>query len=80
MVKIDALKFGEITVDGKTYYSDVVITQAGKVQLIEKTHQFGVGHLEMVLGGKAPIVVIGTGLRGMVKVLQKSSRYARTAT
>jgi hypothetical protein len=71
MVHIDSVKFGEIKVGRKDYYSDVIVWWDGKVELIAKTHQFGMDQLLSVLKKEPEAVVIGTGLEGAVEVLEE---------
>jgi hypothetical protein len=69
MVKIDSAKFGEISIDGKVYYSDVAVWWNGKVALASKSHEFDILRLQELAGKKPDIIVVGTGMQGMLKVL-----------
>jgi hypothetical protein len=71
MVQIESVSFGEIRVDGKDYYSDVVVWWDGKVDIVRKTHQFGMSELLNLLRKKPQAVVVGTGLEGSVEVLKE---------
>ena len=68
MVKIDAVKFGEIRVDGRDYYSDIVLWWDGKVELVTKQHVIGINRMALLLDRKPEAVVIGTGMQGVVKL------------
>lgn len=71
MVIIDSVSFGEAKVDGKTYYSDVVVWWDGKVEMVVKNHQFGMNELLNLLKKKPDVVVLGTGLEGCVEILEE---------
>jgi len=69
MVSIDSVKFGEIAIDGKDYYSDVAVWWDGKIKLVAKSHHFGMNQLEMLAKKGLEVIVVGTGMQGVVKVL-----------
>ncbi len=68
MVNIDGVKFGELEIDGKIYYSDMVVWWDGKIEFRKKSHIFGMPEFKKVLKRKPNAIVIGTGLAGIVKV------------
>ena len=70
VVRIDEVKFGEIKVDGKTYYSDMIVWWDGKVDFVTKRHRIGMNELAKLLKGKGKpeVIVIGTGQQGIVGV------------
>ncbi len=67
-MKIDSVDYGEIVVDGKTYYSDLVIWWDGKRALLEKVHLLDKNLLETIMKKKPDSIVVGLGLRGTVKI------------
>jgi len=69
MVRIDSTKFGEVTVDGKTYYSDVRVWWDGRVEMRESSHTFGMSEFAALLRKKPEVIVLGTGHPGSVKIL-----------
>ena len=71
MVQIDSLKFGEIKIDGKDYYSDVVVWWDGKIEMVVKTHQFGMSELLNLLKKKPQVVILGTGVESCVEILEE---------
>ena len=71
MALIDSVKFGEIRIDGKDYYSDVLVWWDGKVELVVKTHQFGMSELINLLKKEPEVIVLGTGMEGCVEVLEE---------
>lgn len=69
MPVIDSLKYGEVAVEGRTYYSDMIIWWDSKLEYLEKTHTFPEAFLRKLLKRKPQAVVVGTGLEGTVKIL-----------
>ena len=57
MVRIDWVKFGEITIDGKTYYSDMAVWWDGKKSMAAKSHEFDIMRLENLAAKKPEIIV-----------------------
>lgn len=72
MPYIDSYSFGRITIDGRSYTSDVLITHRG----VDSTWWRVEGHrlqpedLETVVATRPAILVIGTGNTGLMKVPQ----------
>lgn len=75
MVKIDSMKFGEITIDGKVYYSDVAIWWDGKVAMASKSHEFDIQRVSSLIGKKPEIIVVGTGMQGAVRILPEATQF-----
>jgi len=71
MVRIDSVSFGEVRIDGKDYFSDVVVWWDGKIELVAKKHQFGMSELLNLLNKKPEAVIIGTGMESAVVVLEE---------
>ena len=71
MPTIDRVSYGEIVVDGKTCYSDLVVWWDGKKSLLPKTHLIGLPLIETLLKKNPNSIVIGTGIEGTVKFLPK---------
>lgn len=69
-MKIDHYSFGKITIDGKTYTSDVII-YPDKVNASwwrKEGHSLYVEDLKEVLNAKPQVLVIGAGSFGVMKV------------
>ena len=79
MVRIDSTSFGEVSVDGKTYYSDMTVWWDGKVEYRTKSHEVGVEEMAMLLKRKPEAIVLGTGQHGVVKLLPKAEELAYQA-
>jgi len=62
--EINAVNFGEVVINGKTYYSDMVVWWDGKLEFLSKRHIFNVTELNRLLKRKPYAVVIGTGHQG----------------
>lgn len=68
MVKIDFTKFGEISINGKIYYSDMLVCWDGRIEFRAKKHVFDMDDFVALLKMKPDIIVIGTGQTGVVKI------------
>lgn len=62
MVKITNVKFGEIKIGRKIYYSDMIVWWDGKIEFREKSHVFDISDFVRLLEHDPEIVVIGTGM------------------
>jgi len=71
MVQIDSVSFGEVKIDGKVYYSDVIVWWDGKIEMIPKSHQFGMSELVRLLKKNPDAIVLGTGLEEAVQILEE---------
>lgn len=69
MFKIDSVKFGEIRIEGKDYYSDMFVFWDGKVEFREKGHQITLNDIRFLVKRKPYAIVIGKGMQGAVSVL-----------
>lgn len=70
-MKFGGTAFGEITLDGKTYEHDIIITASGGVVERDKqlgSHSISPGELELLLDGEPEVVIIGTGQNGILYV------------
>lgn len=76
MVKIDSVKWGEIEIDGKTYFSDMYVYWDGKAEMRKKSHLFDLDELVKLLQKNPKMIIIGTGLKGTVKVPEDVLRVA----
>jgi len=77
MVEINSVKFGEITIDRKVYYSDMTVWWDGKIEYREKSHEFGMDEFLRLLERGPEIIVIGTGIEGIVKVPEEVEQAAK---
>lgn len=68
MVKINSTTFGEIVINGKTYYSDMIVWWDGKKEFRDKSHIFDVDEFVKLLKKNPKAIVIGTGQKGTVKI------------
>ena len=78
-MRIEHYQFGTITVDGKSYTSDLIISP-GKVDASwwrEQGHSVSRKDLEPVLAAEPQVVVIGTGAYGLMKVSPQASELLR---
>lgn len=76
MVKIDSMKFGEITIDGKVYYSDMTVWWDGRTEYREKSHSLDTEEFSKIAARKPEIVVVGTGTDGVLKISDATKSLA----
>ena len=68
MVKVDAGKWGEVKIDGKSYFSDMYVYWDGRTEARKKGHLFDMDEFVKLLQKDPGIIVIGMGHNGIVKV------------
>lgn len=76
-VNIDATKFGEITINGKPYDSDMTIYWDGKLKYRGKQHLIEMGEFAKLLMSSPEIVVIGLGQSGGITVAPEVVQWAK---
>lgn len=76
MIEINSVKFGEITIDKKIYYSDMIVWWDGKIEYREKSHEFGMDDFLSLLKSKPEIIVIGTGMSGVCRIPEEVEQTA----
>jgi hypothetical protein len=70
VMKIEHYSFGKITIEGKTYTSDMII-YPGKVNASwwrKQGHNLEIADLVDVLAAQPEVLVVGTGAMGLMKV------------
>ena len=79
MNTIDSYQFGEITINGKKYSSDVVIfPDRVKDNWYRKTgHELCLNDIVEVMAEKPEVLIVGTGASGLVKVLLETRQEAK---
>jgi len=75
MVYIDGISFGEIVVDGKTYFSDVIVYWNGSVEMIPKKHLFERADFDALRYHDPDTIILGCAETGGV-VVDGSARMA----
>ncbi|MEW6002497.1 MAG: MTH938/NDUFAF3 family protein [Nitrospirota bacterium] len=76
-MKIEHYSFGKITIDGKTYTSDVII-YPGRVDSSwwrKEGHSLQIVDLSEVIKAKPQVLVVGTGYSGLMAVPEKTQTY-----
>ncbi len=76
MVKINSVTFGEIEINKKTYFSDMVVWWDGKLEYREKSHNFTISDFLELAEKKPEIIVVGTGINGIVRILAEAEQAA----
>jgi hypothetical protein len=76
---IDSTRFGSITVDGKVYESDVIITWEWKVKeaRTDVRHVVGKADLMKLLFERPDMMIIGTGQNGGMKVAEGVRKFVK---
>lgn len=74
---INSTKFGEITVNNKTYYSDLTIYWNGKISFRAKEHTFEAGEFMTLLRLSPEIIVIGAGQKGIITIAEEVKELAK---
>lgn len=69
-MKIQHYSFGRITIDGKTYTSDVIIypDRVNSLWWRKEGHFLQMDDLREVLDARPEVIIIGTGYSGIMKV------------
>jgi hypothetical protein len=70
MVKIDSTEFGYVTIDGKTYSSDVFVYWNGKIENAEMDvrHLLTLKRARNILEKKPDVLLVGSGHDGYFEV------------
>ena len=78
-MSIDSYRFGRITVDGRDYTSDLIISPDGVDDSWwrQKGHEVSCEDLEPVWKANPEVLIIGTGAYGVMKVLPEADRLMR---
>ena len=76
-MKITGYEFGKITIDGKTYTSDVIIApdRVFDAWWRKQGHSLAIEDLEQALREKPQILVIGTGYYGRMQLPEETRQY-----
>jgi hypothetical protein len=77
-VNVEYSKFGEITINGQVYYSDMTVYWNGKLNYRSKEHVVEFGEFMKILKAEPEIVVIGKGHEGVLKISEEVLRWARS--
>jgi hypothetical protein len=69
-MKIERYSFGSITIDGRTYTSDVIIypERVDASWWRKEGHNLNIVDLKDVINAKPEVLVVGTGSPGLMKV------------
>jgi len=76
MVKITAVRFGEVEIDGKVYFSDMIVWWDGRIEYREKSHVIGMSDFLKLAEKKPDIIVVGRGMNGDVKIEEEVEQAA----
>ncbi len=79
-MKINGYSFGRITIDGKTYTSDVII-YPGRVDSSwwrKEGHYLQPVDLEDIIKAKPDILIIGTGHDGVMRIPEETMKFLKS--
>lgn len=79
-MKITHYSFGRITVNGNTYTSDVIIypDRVDSSWWRKEGHLLQTADIKDVMTAKLPVLIIGTGAYGAMKVPEKTLDYLKS--
>jgi len=81
MVKIDSIRFGSITIDGKTYHEkdNYIVFWDGEIIGLHtaERHTFGGLELGMILRKNPEMIIVGTGVSGLLRVSEEVRSLCR---
>ncbi|USS41455.1 Mth938-like domain-containing protein [Thermococcus aggregans] len=78
---VEKVEFGRIIINGKEYHHDIIIYPSGKVEKRKKwlskekhgtSHKLDPEELKEYLGEEFEVLVVGTGIYGMLSLLPES--------
>ncbi|MBN2331413.1 MAG: hypothetical protein JXC85_06365 [Candidatus Aenigmarchaeota archaeon] len=76
-LNVEYKKFGEITINGQVYYSDMTVYWNGKIAYRGKEHVIEFGEFMKILKSEPEIVVIGKGDEGVLKISEEVLQWAK---
>lgn len=75
---IEHYSFGSITIDGKNYSHDVLVSSAGVKSWWRATsHNVSINDLDPILSEKPKLVIFGTGASGIMDVPAETEDYLK---
>jgi len=76
MAVINSVKFGEVEIDKKIYYSDMIIWWTGDKEFRLKSDIFTMKEFLEIMKKNPRVIVIGTGFIGSMKIASDVKRVA----
>lgn len=79
-MEITHYSFGRVTIDGKTYTSDVIIypDRVDSSWWRQEGHLLQIADLKDIIASKIPVLIIGTGFYGAMKVPKETLDYFKS--
>ncbi len=68
MVEIETVDFGEVKINGKIYYSDIIAWWDNKFEEIEKYRVFDEDFFTRLMERKPEIIIVSKGLEDFIKI------------
>ena len=73
---IDHYSFGSITINGKSYSQDVIVSSAGVKSWWRSTsHEVNINDVDSILEEKPKFIIFGTGAAGVMKVAAETEDH-----
>ncbi|MEF9475582.1 MAG: Mth938-like domain-containing protein [Candidatus Mariimomonas ferrooxydans] len=79
-MKIEHYSFGNITIDGQTFISDVIIypDRVNSSWWRKEGHLLQIDDLSDITGAGLPVLIIGTGYYGTMRVPEETLKYIKS--
>lgn len=79
-MNIDSYTFGNITIDGQTYTSDIIITPDTVIDSWwrKEGHRLDKSDLDKIMDAKPDCLVVGTGYYGRMNIPQETIHYLQS--
>ena len=77
-MKVEKCAFGSITIDGKTYQSDLIIYPDGTIQDVwwrKSSHILSKDDIRALISKDPEIIVVGTGINGLMRPEKGLAEY-----
>ena len=68
MPKIDNAYFGSVSIDGRKYNYDLIVSWDGEIAEKDRKHNISKSELTDILMKEPDVVIVGTGFAGNVKI------------
>jgi len=79
-MNIDSYTFGKITIDGRLYTSDVILTPEAVIESWwrKEGHRLDISDLDGILDARPDCLLVGTGYYGRMSIPQETIQYLKS--
>lgn len=77
-MKIERYDFGSISIEGRTYQSDLIIYPDGSIQDTwwrKRSHKLSKDDIESLINREPDIIIVGTGISGLMRPEKGLAEY-----